>query len=244
MAPIKLILGPVSFYDFEIPAGVTFGGKQLLALHQLTDGRRVIDCMGPGDTDIEFSGICSGPEASLRARLLNSLRNAGSPLSLTWDTFIYSVVLSRVQFDYRNPTWMPFSVSCIVLRDESRPFPAQTASPVTDITSDIVSAGSYSSGCSAEVTSALNLLASPGATTPNTPEYIATTANLQTLQMTLNSEISAAQIAIESASLAPGGGSTPGTISLLANAAGQLAQLTSASGYLGRAAKTLTCGAS
>lgn len=92
MSEVVLQLGPVTFSAFEIPAGINFGGRQIIAIHQLADGRRVIDSIGAAESELSFSGAFSGPTATFRARQLDSLRVAGAELSLTWDVFCYTVV--------------------------------------------------------------------------------------------------------------------------------------------------------
>ena len=70
MSDIALLLGPVAFQDFELPANIGFGGEQRLAVHCLPGGARVIDVLGRDDAEITFSGIFSGSDATLRARTL------------------------------------------------------------------------------------------------------------------------------------------------------------------------------
>jgi hypothetical protein len=57
MSDIVLVLGPVAFSDFEDPERIRFGGAQRLAVHKLPGGARVIDALGPDDTEIGWSGI-------------------------------------------------------------------------------------------------------------------------------------------------------------------------------------------
>src|SRR4051812_20099813 len=111
MTDVLLLLGPVVFQDFEIPSGVNFGGKQRLALHRLPGGERVIDALGRDDAEIGFSGIFTGPDATLRARSLDELRSAGVMLPLTWDIFYYTVLISDFHADYRNGSWNPYSLT-------------------------------------------------------------------------------------------------------------------------------------
>ena len=49
---IALTLGGVVFADFEIPDSINFGGEQVLSVHQLPGGTRVIDALGPSDAEI------------------------------------------------------------------------------------------------------------------------------------------------------------------------------------------------
>ena len=126
MSDFSLTLGPVAFAGFELPSSITIGGRQRLAIHRLPGGLRIIDALGPDPADIAFSGIFTGPDAADRARLLDTLRVAGATLPLAWDAFTYSVVIENFEADYRSPWWIPYRLTCSVLRDEA-------AALVTDI---------------------------------------------------------------------------------------------------------------
>lgn len=117
-API-LLLGPILFQDFELPASITWGGAQSLTIHRLPGGARVIDAMGRDDADITWSGIFSGPNAAVRARELDLMRGDGSLWPLTWDSFFYSVVIARFEADHRRGNWVPYRITCTVLQDEA-----------------------------------------------------------------------------------------------------------------------------
>src|SRR6185312_16853786 len=105
MSDVVLALGPIVFSDFELPTGISFGGRQQLAVHDLADGRRVIDCVGRRDADIVFAGTLSGPDAGLRARELDRLRICALPLPLSWDAFCFTVVVRELSLNYLNDRW-------------------------------------------------------------------------------------------------------------------------------------------
>ena len=102
MSDVALLLGPIVFQDFEIPAGINFGGRQRLALHHLPGGFRIINALGRDDAQISFSGIFTGSDATLRARSLDELRVAGIALPLTWDVLFYTVLIAEFRADYCN----------------------------------------------------------------------------------------------------------------------------------------------
>src|ERR1700761_7345057 len=95
MSDVALLLGPIVFRNFELPSGVNFGGRQRLALHRLPGGSRVIDALGRDDAQINFSGIFTGPDATLRSRSLDEMRVSGIALPLTWDVLFYTVLISE-----------------------------------------------------------------------------------------------------------------------------------------------------
>jgi hypothetical protein len=132
MSEVVLSLGPIIFRDFEVPSSITFGGRQRAVVRYLGSGRRVTDALGPDDATISFAGILSGPDATARAQELDTLRSLGLPLTLAWNTLIYSVLILRFQAEYRNHLWIPYRISCLVL---SNPIIDDLAA-VLSITSD------------------------------------------------------------------------------------------------------------
>ena len=118
---VFLTLGDVIFQDFEVPEFLPFGGKQALVVHRLPGGARTIDAMGSDDSDRRWSGRFRGYAAESRAKRLDFLRNQGKPLLLTWSTFRYRVLIESYDPDFRQPFEIPYSISCVVLADESSP---------------------------------------------------------------------------------------------------------------------------
>lgn len=113
-----LILGPIALSGFEVPSGVRFGGQQRLAVHQLLDGGRIVDATGRDDSDISFSGVFSGRTAAARARAVDQLRSSGAELPIIWNAFFYVVIIRDFCADYRNSSWIPFSLCCAVLQNK------------------------------------------------------------------------------------------------------------------------------
>jgi hypothetical protein len=116
--PVILTLGDVIFEDFEVPERINFGGKQALIVHKLPGGDRIIDAMGRDDDDISWSGRFRGGFAETRARNLDYLRIQGQPLTLTWSTFRYQVLIESFKADFEQFYEVPYSITCTVLADE------------------------------------------------------------------------------------------------------------------------------
>jgi hypothetical protein len=74
----------------------------------------VLEPLGPDDSEIQFSGTFSGPEAEARVRALNDLRLSGQVVWLTWESFRYQVVVKTFLADYHSPWWISYRISCIV----------------------------------------------------------------------------------------------------------------------------------
>lgn len=108
-------IGSIYLYDFEVPPTVTFGGQHRLAVHKSANGTRVIDTLGPDDSDIQFRGIFSGQFAAARARALNDMRLDGAPIWLTWSTFRYRVIIKSLRLDFHNQSWIPYGASCLIV---------------------------------------------------------------------------------------------------------------------------------
>jgi hypothetical protein len=225
MSDFSLTLGPVAFAGFELPSSITVGGRQRLAIHRLPGGIRIIDALGPDPADIAFSGIFTGPDAADRARLLDTLRIAGATLPLAWDAFTYTVILERFEADYRSPWWIPFRISCTVLRDEAAELITSAAALFPTVTEDLLTAGSVATAASAAVVQT-------GATTPGTPANAAARNSLNATLASIDSQTATASSNLGS-----------NDFRSAAKSAGLLARLTASRAYVARAARNLTAGA-
>ena len=127
--------GAFVFSGAEVPEKITFGGDQMLAVHKLVGGLRVVDAMGPDDHALSWSGWFLGsanaadPQAGAlpdarsatgRARFLDAVRRSGLLCTLAWGDFSYQVVVSKFTADYEKPYKVPFSIRCEVVQDRTR----------------------------------------------------------------------------------------------------------------------------
>ncbi len=219
-----LLLGPVTFHGFELPARIGFGGAQMLAVHRLPGGARVIDAMGPDDAPILWSGAFAGPDAADRARTLDLLREQGLPLPLAWGGFAYLVVIAGFEARYERPNWVPYRIACTVLLDEMQAVETLLVPLATTVLADLGAAAAGTDTGAAQAA-----LAPPGAATPGTAAYVAAVAAVGAAQGTAAAAMAGAGTALMAAP-------DPATA---ATAAGQLAQAADASGFLARAAANL-----
>ncbi len=227
MSDIVLLLGPIAFQDFELPSGITFGGAQRLAIHRLPGGTRVIDALGRDDADLTFAGIFTGSDATLRARAVDELRSLGLPLPLTWDVFFYSVIIDSFQADYRNSNWIPYRISCSVIRDEASALIETAASLATAALADVSSALASAAVANIDLSGTQSAIAASGATTSGTAAFTAAQSSLAGVQTELDSSLAASETLLSTVGIT---GITQAT-----NAAGLLSQITQARSYLGRA---------
>lgn len=241
MSDIALILGPVLFRDFEVPARINFGGRQRLVVHRLPGGDRVIDALGHDDAQIGFAGIFTGPDATLRARSLDQLRIAGAALPLTWDVFFYTVIIYDFRADYRNGWWIPFRIICAVVQDEAVTLVPPLVSLASSVAQDAGAAAQYATMAGFDLSSLTAALAVPDATTRATGAFTALQSSLTSIQSSLSAGMEAASAVIANADLAGGGSAQEGADGLLAatNATGQLSSLVTANSYVGRLSANL-----
>jgi hypothetical protein len=218
-----LALGSFEFVDFEVSGEVSFGGAQKLAIHKLIGGTRVIDVMGRDDSDVTWSGIFSGGDAGDRARVLDAMRAAGAPLSLTWDEFCYTVVIEKLEMNFCNPWWIPYRIACAVVVDQAQSLSTYVPDLAGAILGDLTSASAYY-----DVSTALEATAVPDALTEGEADYTTASVVLASTAQSIDAGIQTAQSSLSSTSLAT-----------LVSASGSLAQLCAARGYVERSINNL-----
>jgi hypothetical protein len=114
----SLVLGPVLFKDLEIPERLSFGGSQRLAVHRLIGGFRVIDAMGPDESERRWVGRLQGADASDRARLLDTLRTQGAQLPLSFGAFAAIVVISDLELVFERTYQVLYSINVTVVSND------------------------------------------------------------------------------------------------------------------------------
>lgn len=227
MASVAVTLGGVAFRDFEIPTEINFGGQQIVAVHQPVGGGRVVDVLGASAGVIRFSGTFSGPDAELRAQILNVALVAGATLPLAWSGFAYDVVILNFVAAYQKPWWIPFEVTLLSVENLVTALPGALAQAGIDIASAAGFAGL--SGVS---------LAGLSATS---------SAGVATAQTNLAGVVSGAGDTLSAAATAFSGGfgaSGPiGAMAGLGAASSALAGAAAAQAYISRAAANIALGA-
>lgn len=223
-----LLIGPVLLQGFELPDHISWGGGQRLIVHKLPGGRRVLDSLGRDDADITWTGVFTGADAALRARLIDLMRAGGRPWPLTWASFFYSVVIKSFDVDYRKDNWLPYRLSCTVARDEVEGILETVLSTAETVLTDLADANSIGPGVDLEA--AMAAISAAGASTFGTAANVRARASLADAGASIESGISAQQAALNAFPL-----SSSGDIINGARAAEQLARLSSARGYVRRA---------
>jgi hypothetical protein len=134
--PTILTLGDFVFQDFEVPESISFGGAQHLAVKKMVGGVRDIQALGPDPKPITWSGMFmptpDGQKAIDRALILAQMRDAGQPLTLSWDKLYLEVLIRDFDPDYRFYR-IPYRISCEVLQDLTAPIYTDPAPNVDDL---------------------------------------------------------------------------------------------------------------
>jgi hypothetical protein len=219
-----LTIGGVALSDFEVPSQVSFGGEQRLAIHKLIGGTRIIDAMGRDDSALSWCGVFSGSYAGDRARLLDAMRVAGNPLSLSWDEFCYTVIIDRLSMEFRNPWWIPYDIACTVVMDQAQGLSEYVPDLSGAILADLTSASLYFN-----VSNAIAATSVSDAFTQGNTDYTAATEALAGTAQSINATIEASQVDLSSTNL-----------TTLVSSAGTLAQLCAARGYVKRSINNLS----
>lgn len=96
----------------------------MLGVHKLPGGVRVIDAMGPDDDDIQWKGTFLAADvgdAVGTAQYIDSMRQMGAPVQLSWDVFQYTVIIAHFKFEEEYTSVVPFELVCKVVSDPNSP---------------------------------------------------------------------------------------------------------------------------
>ena len=254
---VTLTLGGVVFQGFEVPSSINSGGDQALAIHKMPGGNRVIDAMGPDDSEIRWSGRFRGSSAETRALLLDFMRRQGQQQLLTYSLHRYQVIIRKFEANFEQSYEIPYSISCEVVLDETQAAASLAVGFIEAIAGDVVSALGLSglitsSTINTAVTGVASAASNYQAGVPNTTNALAgvTAASEGPLLSSLQSSITGAQSATQaqiasttagvSTSPVTAGGSPSAMAAALSNSASgfsQLSVLTQLSSTLSRMSK-------
>jgi hypothetical protein len=109
------------FDNAEVPQVVNGGGDQMLAVHQLIGGKRVVDAMGKSSDEINFRGLFQGVTSLDRVRYVDGLKNAGKPVIFSYLDYRYRVVIKHFSWAYRAVYKISYQITLTVVEDLTRP---------------------------------------------------------------------------------------------------------------------------
>jgi hypothetical protein len=240
----------------ELPESMPVGGTQSLSVKDLLGGGRVVDAMGPRERDISWSGYLYEQNQTERVRLLNNLRQSGQEVTLAWGVYSYQGVVADFNCETEAGP-QKYRITFTVVSDNSAPQGTTLVSLASQVVAD-VSDGNVVGALSAvsqgvvagPLASAASAVGVPGATTVGSSLYSAAVGAVNTAAAAISGATSLADgvlaplgVSIGSISAAAPAALNAlgfaGDVSAAANAAGDLANLTNAAGYVGRAVKNL-----
>nr|WP_294915952.1 hypothetical protein [uncultured Neokomagataea sp.] len=101
-ASSPVILGDLILTGIEAPDHLQVGGRQMMVIHRLPGGQRVIDALGNDPGRLELRGRFLGGDAQGRAQSLERMRNAGKAISFSAAGLSLSVLISEFSYCYED----------------------------------------------------------------------------------------------------------------------------------------------
>ncbi len=110
-----------TFASFEVPEEMkSLGGFQMHAMHQYIGGRRTLTPLGPAPHEvISWSGKLSGPNSFLRGQQLDTIRQSGLPATLTYASWRYVGLLTKVWIEPGHEGWCSYHLEFVPSEDLS-----------------------------------------------------------------------------------------------------------------------------
>ncbi len=137
---LPLMLGNFQFggndytHRFEVPPDLNeLGGSQRTAVHSYIGGQKTIQTFGAFPPEhIAWSGLfLGGHDAVQRALSLDSLRQQGLPLVLSYSNWKYNVVISTLRFRPRHQGRIEYEIEVLVQADLAAATAPSANSPET-----------------------------------------------------------------------------------------------------------------
>lgn len=117
-SPAPLIIGSLLLQGHEVPTRISLGGAQAVTIHKLPGGSRIIDTMGADQGVIAWRGLFTGPDAAGRARVLDIMRQQGSPQVLSFGDYTFNVVIVHYEYDYKDRgAVISYRIRCEIVPD-------------------------------------------------------------------------------------------------------------------------------
>jgi hypothetical protein len=238
--PTTVNLGGISFDGMSSPEGMPFGGSQMMQVHKLPGGGRVVDVFGRDDRDIEWSGMWSGPNAVGNARAIDAIRIAGKQVSLTWDDFSLNVVVREFHPEYtRGGGIVRYHIAVVVASLPPPSAPSLLAGVKADLAAVAGFVGQVQTVVS-DVSAITTALGSGGSLPKTSPLYVPTVQGVQLARKDAADAQSQADVQLAAVKASPAAGTFGAAAAARAlPAQQQSAAAAVAGGYLGRAANNL-----
>jgi hypothetical protein len=120
-----LSLGSVQFYDEEHPDELPLELQQVMAVHQIPGGGKVIQSLGPQMPPVTWKGnlvVVGSTTPNARIFQINRMHASGSVQRLSYGPFAYDVVVKYWKPVPKNANWATYEITVEILRDVSGQF--------------------------------------------------------------------------------------------------------------------------
>ncbi|AOX20595.1 hypothetical protein [Kozakia baliensis] len=99
-ASAPVMIGGMVLTGAEVPDALMIGGRQMLVVHRLVGGGRVVDALGNDPARLVLKGKFIGPEAQARAQALERMRMAGAPVFFSAAGMSLNVWIAQYRYAY------------------------------------------------------------------------------------------------------------------------------------------------
>lgn len=253
----QVSIGGVVLSEWEVPERIQWGGSQALSEQVAPGGVVATAALGIRYRPIEWSGICQGPSATARSRLLYAMMAAGQAVSLSWFTHSFKVIVERFEASDEKRGWIPYRISCRVQQDNAlAPASAGAGSLLGEISDKITSGLGLSTtdlgidmgGVQSALQVAQRAATAVGSVVPGTGAFLGLSSALSSASSLTQAVQSGADtsmlglIASAGSSVFPGSGvgAAIANISNAVSGAEQLAKLPVVSGFIKSAQSALS----
>lgn len=99
-ATAPVMLGDLVLTGIEVPDRLQVGGRQMMVVHRLPGGGRVVDTLGNDPGRLELTGKFLGPNAQTRAQTIEKMRLRGVPVVFSVAGMALQVWIVRFVYSY------------------------------------------------------------------------------------------------------------------------------------------------
>ncbi|MFT8808688.1 hypothetical protein [Gluconobacter sp.] len=131
-----VILGSLVLTGIEVPDTLQVGGRQMLVVHRLPGGGRVVDALGNDPGRLELKGRFLGPDAQMRAQAVERMRMAGQQVAFSAAGLSVQVWIAQFEYVYQAKGAV-CSYTLILERPQETTF-AQTSGSLSGLLGDDV----------------------------------------------------------------------------------------------------------
>lgn len=117
-----LTLGAVTFFTAECPDVLNIGtADQILAVHTLVGGGRVVQSLGVSANEVSWSGKFFDTNVAVRVAQLRLYLTSGNEILLTWGTERYYTKVKTFTPKYRAG-YAEYDIVCVITKDANGAF--------------------------------------------------------------------------------------------------------------------------